>query len=73
MLTRITIPDLESAPFAPNGFYERLIELRRTRPQDFAVLSSASKLALGAYESAKRRAAMLAEDDLSAPDVREVS
>ncbi len=67
-----TFPAVPNAPFVPNGFYERLIEMRRTRPQDFAVLSPAAKLALGAYESAKRRAGMLAEDNQSAPDVREV-
>lgn len=55
-----------------NEFYERLIELRRAKPEVFDAMSPAQRLALGYYESAKQRAAMLAEDDLSAPDVREV-
>lgn len=64
MSTRIlTNYDPAAARFVPNGFYERLIEMRLRRPPDFAVLSPASKLALGAYESAKRRAALLAGDD----------
>jgi hypothetical protein len=46
-------------PFEPHAFMERLIEMRRARPKSFAGLSPASKLALGHYEAAKRRAAML--------------
>ncbi|MCA1626415.1 MAG: hypothetical protein LC742_00380 [Acidobacteria bacterium] len=61
---RPTAYEPTTAPFAPNGFYERLIEMRRTRPQDFAVLSPASKLALGADEAAKRRAEMLNESEV---------
>ncbi|MDQ3755792.1 MAG: hypothetical protein M3371_13805 [Acidobacteriota bacterium] len=60
------------AAFAPSPFYEKLIALREVRPTDFAVLSPASKLALGHYEAAKRRAALLAEDNQGAPDVRAV-
>jgi hypothetical protein len=48
-----------AVPFEPNAFMERLIEMRRTRPKSFAGLSPASKLALGHYEAAKRRAEML--------------
>jgi hypothetical protein len=48
-------------PFKPNAFYERLIELRARRPEEFERLSPASRLALGFYEGAKRRASMLAE------------
>ena len=46
-------------PFERNEFMERLIELRTSRPESFATLSPASKLALGHYEAAKRRAEML--------------
>jgi hypothetical protein len=48
-----------TAPFEPNAFMERLIELRETGPNSFAGLSPASKLALGHYEAAKRRAETL--------------
>ncbi|MCA1626349.1 MAG: hypothetical protein LC742_00045 [Acidobacteria bacterium] len=65
---RKTTDDPAAAPFAPNGFYERLIELRAARPQDFAALSPTTKLALGAYEAAKRRTALLAADDQSVLD-----
>lgn len=49
-------------PFERNEFMERLIEMRRTRPQSFAGMSPAAKLALGHYEAGKRRAAALAAD-----------
>jgi hypothetical protein len=48
-----------SEPFAVNAFYERLIELRSTRPGEFARMSPASRLALLYYEGAKRRVASL--------------
>jgi hypothetical protein len=51
-----------AAPFEPNAFMERLIEMRQTNPKSFAGMSPASKLALGHYEAAKRRAQMLASD-----------
>lgn len=51
------------ARFERNEFMERLIELRRTRPESFAGLSPAAKLALGHYEAARRRQALLATDD----------
>jgi hypothetical protein len=50
--------------FEVNEFMERLIEMREKRPMSFADLSPASKLALGHYEAAKRRAEMLHGDDL---------
>jgi hypothetical protein len=46
-------------PFERNAFYERLLVLRETKPEEFAHLSPASKIALGYYEGAKRRAASL--------------
>jgi hypothetical protein len=48
-----------AAPFEPNAFMERLIEMRRDNPKSFAGLSPASKLALGYYEAGKRRQEML--------------
>ena len=48
-----------AVPFEVNAFMERLIEMRQTRPESFAGLSPASKLALGHYEAAKRRAEMI--------------
>lgn len=45
--------------FEINHFYERVIELRRTNPRDFSALAPVTKLALGAYEAAKREAARL--------------
>ncbi len=52
-----------AARFERNEFMERLIEMRRTRPQSFAGMSPAAKLALGHYEAGKRRAEMLAADN----------
>ena len=40
--------------FETNGFYERIIALRKSQPKAFETLSPATKLALGAYESARR-------------------
>lgn len=62
-----TFPAVLNAPFEINRFYERLIELRRTKPEVFAIMSPAQRLALGCYEAAKRRAAMLAEDETYEP------
>ncbi len=45
--------------FERNEFMERLIEMRAARPESFAGLSPAAKLALGHYEAAKRRAEVL--------------
>jgi hypothetical protein len=49
--------------FKRNEFMERLITLRTTKPQAFAGLSPAAKLALGYYEAAKRRSKLLAADN----------
>ncbi|HEY0404249.1 MAG TPA: hypothetical protein VGC89_00870 [Pyrinomonadaceae bacterium] len=46
-------PPKEGTPFEKNLFYERLIEMRRTRRKDFDTMSPATHLALGAYEQAK--------------------
>ncbi len=46
-------------PFQLNGFYERLAEMRKSDPRGFASISPASKLALYAYETAKREAQRL--------------
>jgi hypothetical protein len=43
-----------AAGFEPNAFYEKILELRRTNPRDFDSLAPVTKLALGAYETAKR-------------------
>jgi hypothetical protein len=48
--------------FERNEFMERLIEMREPQPKSFAGLSPVSKLALGHYEAAKRRAELLAPD-----------
>lgn len=39
--------------FERNGFYERIIELRRTNRRAFDSLSPATKLALAEYEKQK--------------------
>ncbi len=48
-----------SAAFEKNAFYEKVLDLRRTNPAAFDSLAPATKLSLGAYESAKREAARL--------------
>ena len=54
--------------FQINPFYEKLLQMRRTRPRDFESISPVSKLALAEYERQKRRAAeleaMRQEDEL---------
>ena len=55
-----------AARFEESAFFEKLIAMRTTRPTDFAVMSPASKLALGYYEAAKRQAALLAEGSSAA-------
>jgi hypothetical protein len=44
--------------FERNGFYERIIALRKTQPKAFESLSPATKMALGAYEQQKRQHAL---------------
>ena len=41
-----------------NGFYERIIDLRRTNRKAFDALSPVTKLALGEYEARKRQHAL---------------
>jgi hypothetical protein len=43
-----------SAGFQPNAFYEKVLDLRRTNPAAFDSLAPVTKLALYAYETAKR-------------------
>jgi hypothetical protein len=45
--------------FEVNHFYERVIELRRNDQRAFDSLAPVTKLALGAYEAAKREAQRL--------------
>ncbi|MGA9994658.1 MAG: hypothetical protein WBP93_04540 [Pyrinomonadaceae bacterium] len=47
--------------FEQNGFYERLIELRRTNRKAFYSISPAAKLALAQYEKVKREHELLEE------------
>jgi hypothetical protein len=47
------------ARFEPNAFYERLISLRETNAKAFDSMAPATKLTLGYYEGAKRRAALM--------------
>ena len=48
-----------SAGFAPNAFYEKVLDLRRTNPAAFDSLAPVTKLALAAYEAQQREAARL--------------
>ncbi|MGB9180632.1 MAG: hypothetical protein WCB68_15475 [Pyrinomonadaceae bacterium] len=54
--------------FEENGFYERLIELRRTNRKAFDSISAPAKLSLAEYEKQKRAAQELEEmpDDAQA-------
>jgi hypothetical protein len=51
--------------FETNGFYEKLLKLRRTNPKAFESISPASKLALAEYEKQKRESALLNEAQVS--------
>jgi hypothetical protein len=42
-----------ATPFETSAFFEKLIEVRLRRPKDYAILSPATKIALGYYERAK--------------------
>jgi hypothetical protein len=46
--------------FEPNAFYEKVLDLRQTNPAAFASLAPVTKLALYAYETAKREHSRLA-------------
>ncbi len=48
-----------SIAFETSPLFEKLIVMRRTTPKSFASMSPATVLALGYYEAAKRKAAML--------------
>jgi hypothetical protein len=54
MSENLTKPSVST--FQKNGFYEDLITLRETNPKAFKSMSPATKYALAAYESAKRKA-----------------
>jgi len=43
-----------SAGFAPNAFYEKVLDLRRTNPAAFDSLAPMTKVSLGHYEAAQR-------------------
>ncbi len=43
-----------SAGFEQNAFYEKILDLRRTKPAAFDSLAPVTKQALYAYETAKR-------------------
>jgi len=40
--------------FEPNAFYEKISQLRRTKPAAFASLAPMTKVSLGHYEAAQR-------------------
>ena len=46
-------------PFEPSSLSEKLIKMRVEKPESCASMSPATVLALGYYEAAKRKAAML--------------
>jgi hypothetical protein len=46
--------------FEPNAFYEKILELRRTKPAAFDSFAPVTRLALYAYETAKREHTRLA-------------
>jgi len=46
--------------FEPNAYYERVLDLRRTDPKAFDSLAPVTRLALYAYETAKREHTRLA-------------
>jgi hypothetical protein len=49
----------QDAAFKENSYYEHLIELRRSKPEVFAILSPVERLTLSYYEAAKRRQALI--------------
>ncbi len=51
-------PKAAQPQFETNGFYERIIALRKTQPKAFESLSPATKQALGFYEAQKRQHAL---------------
>ena len=61
MLKRDETADLKVAepPFVANGYMEKLLNLAERDPKKFATLSPATRLSVGYYAAAKRRAAAL--------------
>ena len=52
--------------FSANPFYERLLELRETKPAAYATLSQATRLAVEAYVKVRRSAAPAAPAEAAA-------
>ena len=52
--------------FAANPFYERLLELRETKPAAYRTMSNATRLAVEAYVKARQSAAPAAPDEAAA-------
>jgi hypothetical protein len=50
-----------SVAFVESPLFEKLIVMRRSEPRSFAGMSGSTVMALGYYEAAKRKAAMLKE------------
>ncbi len=51
-------PKAAQPQFETNGFYERIIALRKSQPKAFESLSPATKMALAQYEQQKRQHAL---------------
>ena len=52
----MSVRDEELEVCSPNLYLEKLLQLRATRPKDWAVLSPSAKLSALAYESQRRKA-----------------
>ena len=52
-------PKVAEQPFVENGYMEKLLTLAERDPQTFNTLSPATRLSVGYYAAAKRRAAAL--------------
>ena len=52
-------PKVAEQPFVANGYMEKLLDLAEREPKKFATLSPATRLSVGYYAAAKRRAAAL--------------
>lgn len=51
-----------ATPFEPSSLFEKLIKMRAEKPESFVSMSPATVLALGYYEAAKRKAAMMKDE-----------
>jgi hypothetical protein len=51
-----------AVPFEPSPLFERLIVMRKEKPDSFKSMSPATVLALGYYSAAKRKAMMLKDE-----------